>query len=192
MNILIDEELVGIVTEEWIESVLSIVDPKMLENLTLRIIEPSKYDIHQDKIDSGDWDDEDVRKEVGRRLQVGQCTGEKEAELYLRKTGWTYYRGRRDYARALFHEIYHANDLEKNEDWKPEHTWQDPVWNHPREVRARAFTDQMWRKLKNKRKIIMSNAEVRSKHPELFDIEINEVITIAPKLGPTENTGGEK
>jgi len=59
--------------------------------------------------------------------------------------------------KAFYHEVYHANDPERNEDWIPR-IWEDPVWNHPREVRARAYSDKMFRKLKDKRKIIMTNA----------------------------------
>lgn len=47
----------------------------------------------------------------------------------------------------------------RDEDWEPE-PWQDPVWNHPREVRARAFMDKTYRRLNDKRKVIMTNAKV--------------------------------
>jgi len=165
LNILIDDELKDIITEEWIGSVLNVIDPKMLDNLTLKIIEPSKYDNYQDKIDSGKWDDEDVQREISRRRLLGFSPGPKEAELHIRRAAWSFYTVRRDLVKALYHEVYHANDPERNEDWRPG-IWEHPVLNHTREVRATAYSEKIFRRLKDKRKIIMTNAQALKKMVE--------------------------
>lgn len=161
MKIIIDDELKALVAKDWVKNVLRVVDPNMLTDLTIRIIDPSKHDKYQEIFSSpdSDWGNEKVRKELSRRRLMGFSPDEKIAELYIRRGAWIHYTARREYAKVLYHEIYHANDPNRDEDWEPK-LWQDPVWNHPREVRARAFMDKTYRCLKDKRKVIMTNAEV--------------------------------
>ncbi len=162
MEIKIDDELKELITEDWVKNTLRVVDTDMLTDLTIKIIDPSKQDKYQEIFDSSDvnWEDEKLMEELARRMLMGFCPGEKIAELNIRRGAWMLYMARRAYTQALYHEVYHANDPNRDEDWEPE-PWQDPVWNHPREVRARAFMNKMYRRLKDKRKIIMTNAEVK-------------------------------
>jgi len=164
MKIIIDEELKGILTRDWIKKVLKVVDPDMLKNLTIRVIEPRKYD---KEVDWNDWSNEETRKELARRIRGGTYPGGKTVEVFMRRRAWAYYLNRRSLVRMLYHEIYHANDPNLHEEWEPS-GWEDPYWNHPAEVRARTFEKRMFRQLKNKRGIILMNVEVRAKHPDLF------------------------
>ena len=164
MNIIIDDELKDLITEDWINKILEIVNPDMLKDLIIRIIEPSKYDRD---MDFNDWSNEETLRELGRRLRGGTYPGGKTIEVFIRRSAWTFYSARRFLVRMLYHEIYHANDPNIHEDWEPR-GWESPYWDRPNEVRARSFEKRMFRRLKNKRKIIMINAEVRAKHPVLF------------------------
>lgn len=168
-KIIIDDELRDIITEDWIRTVLSPIDPNMLTGLTVKIIEPSKDDKYQDAFDSSDfdWNDEKLRGEFGRRMLMGSCPGEKTAEVYIRRGAWRYSTARRTIIMNLYHEIYHANDPNINEEWSPNPV-ESPYWDHPREVRARKFAYKTFQRLKDKRGIIMVNAKVRQQHPDLF------------------------
>ncbi len=164
MNIIIDDELKDIITEDWIKKVLEAVNSGMLKDLTIRIIEPSKYDKEGDW---NDWSDEETWKELGRRLRGGTYPGGKTVEIFMRRHAWTLYSARRFLVRMLYHEIYHANDPNIHEDWEPS-GWESPYWDRPNEIRARDFEKKTFRCLKNKRGVIMMNTEARARYPELF------------------------
>jgi len=148
MKVFIDPELKDSVIEEWVRKVLNVVDGKLLDDLTVKIIEPTN------KVD---------------RFQLGLCTGPKEVEVYGRKATWKYYDVKRDVAETLFHEVCHANDPADQETIKKTiieeakkriasgdamYTLDGEicmlVYNHPREVRARAFAEKMMRQVKEK------------------------------------------
>ncbi len=150
-KIIIDDELKTTLPVSWVERVIDVVNKNMKEGLTIRIIEPSKFDKPLDLGKEG-WTEADER-ELGRRMRIGESTGPKHAVVYVRKLAWDeYYTVRRDYAKVLLHEIYHANDSEFDVEWEPK-GWEHPYRDHPREVRARKFADKMFRKLKNKREL---------------------------------------
>ena len=162
MRIIIDDELKAIITEDWVKNALGPVDPFMLNALTIKFIDPSKNDKFQDRLDATGWnlDSEELMEELGRRLTLGFCRFyEQIVELYIRPDAWKYYAVRRSIVIALYHEIYHVNDPESNQEWTP-NTWESPYWDHPREIRARKFEKKTFQRLKGKRKIIMTNAEV--------------------------------
>jgi len=169
MEIIIDEELRDIITEDWIRTVLDPIDPNMLIDLIVKIIEPSKDDKYQEMFDSPsfNWEDEKFREELGRRMRMGLCPSEKTAEVYIRRGAWRYSTARRTIIINLYHEIYHANDPNINEEWSPKPV-ESPYWDHPREIRARKFAGKTFQSLKDKRGIIMINAEVKRRHPDLF------------------------
>ncbi len=168
MNILIDDELKDLITEDWIIKILEVVNPDMLKDLIIRVIEPSKYD---KEVDFNDWSNEETLKELGRRLRGGTYPGGKTVELFVYRRAWTLYTMRRTLVRLLYHEIYHANDPNIDEDWEPS-GWDHPYWDRPNEIRARTFERKTFRRLKDKRKIIMTNAEARIKYPDLFKMEV--------------------
>ncbi len=150
-KIIIDDELKTTLSAGWVKRVIDVVNKDMQKGLTIRIIEPSKFDKPLDLAKEG-WTDADGR-ELARRMRIGESTGPKYTVVYVRKPAWDeYYTVRRDYAKTLLHEIYHANDPEFNVEWEPT-GWEDPYRDHPREVRAREFTDKMFRKLKDKREL---------------------------------------
>ena len=150
-KIIIDGELQVTIPVGWVKRVISTVDENMLEGLTIRIIEPSKFDKPLD-LRKETWTKAD-EKELGLRMRIGESTGPKYAVLYVRKPAWDeYYTVRRECAKALLHEIYHANDPEFDVEWEPT-GWEDPYRDHPREVRARKFADRMFKRIKNKREL---------------------------------------
>ncbi len=169
LKLIIDDELSGIITEDWIRTVLAVVDPNMLTDLTIKIIEPSKDDKYQEMFDSPgfNWEDEKLREELGRRMRMGLYPGEKTVEVYMRRGAWMYYTARRTIIINLYHEIYHANDPNVNEEWKPNPV-ESPYWDHPREIRARNFANKTFQRIKDKRGVIMINAKIRQQHPDLF------------------------
>ncbi len=156
MRIIIDEELRDFITEDWIRTVLDVVDPTMLIGLTVKIIEPSKDDKYQGGFDSSgfDWDDVKLVEELARRTRMGSYIGEKTVEVYMRSGAWVYHSARKIFVMILYHEIYHANDPNVNEEWAPSLV-ESPYWDHPREVRARAYAHKTYHGLKNKRKVMM-------------------------------------
>ena len=127
-----------------------------VDGLTIKIIDPSKYD---KEVDFDNWENEETKKELGRRLTLGRSPAPKEAEVYIRRSALAYYMSRSGMVRALFHEIYHAND--------PELIRSDILIDSfkkemlPTEIRAKKYADKMYQRLKDKRKIIMTNAEVK-------------------------------
>jgi len=154
MEIIVDEELKDCVTEDWIKKILSVVPSEMLENLIVRIAEPTKYWkplSERDLIEN--WDRQDVQRELSKRLTMGASPKPKEVEVKVVKKAWLYYRCRRDVARVLYHEVYHANDLNGLDEGKRVRLSMEEYENHPREVRARAFERKMFQCLKGKRKL---------------------------------------
>ena len=163
MEIIIDDELKPLITEDWVKNALEPVDPDMLTDLTIKIIDPSNCDKYHEAFDSGvyDPDDEELMEELSRRMTLGLCPAIKIAEIYLRRGAWVYYTVRRTIILTLFHEIYHANDPDLNEEWTPS-ILESPYRDHPREIRARKFAMKTFQQLRDKRKIIMTNAEVKA------------------------------
>lgn len=97
---------------------------------------------------------EDVQEELVKRARLGFSPKPKEVVIEVRKKAWKYYGFRRDIVRVLYHEVYHANDLEDLEEGEYHKLIpREEYIIHPREIRARAFEKRMFRCLKEKRKL---------------------------------------
>jgi hypothetical protein len=144
MKLEIDEELKDCITEEWLGKVLAVVPPKMLENLTLRIIEP-----HWEPLEAT----EETIDEVNERFHWAFSPENQVAVLKVRKESWKYYSSKRAVAKTIYHEIFHANDLEDIKLPRNKQVSEEEYLNDPREIRARAFEKKMFRCLKHKREL---------------------------------------
>lgn len=146
MKFEIDEELKDCITEDWLDKVLSVVPPKMLENLTLRIIEPHWKLLTEKELLNNP-------EKIMERMQYASSPKEFVAVIKIRKEARNYYTTKRMVALAIYHEIFHANDKSDLNEPRNKKCNADEYFNNPREVRARAFEKKMFRKLKNKREV---------------------------------------